>query len=150
MAPATTSSNDASPASWPFVRGRPRAFAQRPLPSITIAMCLGISSTGRTGGRAPDGCGNGAMLLLGSPPALGPFLALLRRPSALSLVTPAPPAAGSARRARDATAGRRSPGHCPHDDAETGSCRQRPSHRRAEPPAAPGWPAPEPLSLASG
>src|SRR5450631_3635257 len=62
MAPATTSSRDASPASWPLVRGRPRAFAQRPLPSMTIATCPGTSSGGRTGGRAPDGCGNGGLL----------------------------------------------------------------------------------------
>src|SRR6478736_1987338 len=59
MAPATTSSSDASPASWPLVRGRPRALAHRPLPSMTIATCLGSSSAGTAGAVAPDGCGKG-------------------------------------------------------------------------------------------
>src|SRR5450631_2872467 len=68
MAPATTSSNEASPASWPLVRGRPRAFAQRPLPSMTIATWSGTRCEGRTGGRAPDGCGNGGLLILDSSP----------------------------------------------------------------------------------
>ena len=59
MAPATTSSSDASPASCPFVRGRPRALAQRPLPSMTIATCFGNRSARIVGGVAPEGCGKG-------------------------------------------------------------------------------------------
>src|SRR6476661_8013244 len=59
MAPATTSSSDASPASWPLVRGSPRALAHRPLPSMTIATCLGSRAGAMTGGVAPDGCGKG-------------------------------------------------------------------------------------------
>ena len=42
--PSTTSSSAASPASWPSVRGSPRALAHRPLPSMTIATCRGTSS----------------------------------------------------------------------------------------------------------
>src|SRR5689334_22291811 len=60
IAPCNTSINDASPARCPSVRGRPRACAHRPLPSITIATCLGTRSAGMAGGRAPDGCGGGA------------------------------------------------------------------------------------------
>src|SRR5690242_7347108 len=59
MAPATTSSREASPASWPLVRGSPRALAHRPLPSMTIATCLGSRAGAMAGGVAPDGCGNG-------------------------------------------------------------------------------------------
>src|SRR5690349_9387187 len=59
MAPSTTSNSECSPRSGPAVRGRPRCLAHRPLPSITIATCPGTSSLGRTGGRAPDGCGSG-------------------------------------------------------------------------------------------
>ena len=44
---------------WPSIRGRPRALAQRPLPSITSATWLGTSSRGIAGGRAPEGCGGG-------------------------------------------------------------------------------------------
>src|SRR5450631_3472907 len=74
MAPATTSSSEASPASWPLVRGRPRAFAQRPLPSMTIAICPGISSAGSLGGRAPVGWANGGLLMGDhSPPWSCPF-----------------------------------------------------------------------------
>src|SRR3990172_12934 len=40
-APWTTSNNASSPAACPAVRGRPRAVAQRPLPSITIATWRG-------------------------------------------------------------------------------------------------------------
>src|ERR1017187_8491010 len=72
MAPATTSSKEASPASCPLVRGRPRAFAQRPFPSMTIAMCSGTSCAGRTGGRAPDGCGNGGLLMFENSPLGSP------------------------------------------------------------------------------
>jgi hypothetical protein len=35
--PSTVSNRAASPASWPLLRGRPLAPAQRPLPSITMA-----------------------------------------------------------------------------------------------------------------
>src|SRR4051794_8405484 len=59
MPPATTSSSEASPISWPLTRGSPRALAQRPLPSITIATWPGTNSAGIAGGRAPDGCGGG-------------------------------------------------------------------------------------------
>ena len=44
MAPSITSNSDASPRAWPSVRGRLRAFAQRPLPSITIATWAGSRS----------------------------------------------------------------------------------------------------------
>src|SRR6478735_11367270 len=59
MAPATTSSSEASPASCPFVRGSPRALAHRPLPSMTIATCFGRRSAAIEGAVAPDGWGNG-------------------------------------------------------------------------------------------
>src|SRR5919199_4370533 len=54
------SMREASPLSWPFVRGRPLALAQRPLPSITTATWRGTNSSGIAGGRVPDGCGGGA------------------------------------------------------------------------------------------
>ena len=59
MAPSTVSKSEYSPCSCPLVRGRPRSLAQRPLPSITIATCLGSAARGSAGGRAPDGCGVG-------------------------------------------------------------------------------------------
>jgi len=37
--------NVSLPAAWPALRGRPRFLAQRPLPSMMIAMCRG---TGRS------------------------------------------------------------------------------------------------------
>src|SRR5579859_9156 len=40
--PSTTSRTALRPALWPKVRGRWRSFAQRPLPSITMAMWRGI------------------------------------------------------------------------------------------------------------
>src|SRR4029079_18347712 len=59
MAPATTSTSAASPASCPLVRGSPRWLAHRPLPSITIATCPGTRSAGMLGGWAPLGCAKG-------------------------------------------------------------------------------------------
>ena len=56
MAPAITSSSAGSPALCPSIRGNPRWLAQRPLPSMTIATCCGISSLGILGGTAPEGC----------------------------------------------------------------------------------------------
>jgi hypothetical protein len=50
IAPATTSSSAASPARCPSMRVWPRRFAQRPLPSITIATCPGIFPFGNDGG----------------------------------------------------------------------------------------------------
>src|SRR5690349_10281604 len=38
-----------TPSLWPAWRGRPRASAQRPLPSMMIAMCLGILTAGAAG-----------------------------------------------------------------------------------------------------
>ena len=60
MAPSTTSNSECSPCSWPAVRGSPRSFAHRPLPSITTATWCGTSSEGIAGGVAPEGCGTGA------------------------------------------------------------------------------------------
>ena len=54
IAPSTTSKSAASPLSWPLVRGRPRALAQRPLPSMVIATCRG-TSVGRDRGRPGAG-----------------------------------------------------------------------------------------------
>ncbi len=54
MAPSTTSKSECSPRSWPAVRGRPRSFAHRPLPSITIATWRGTRSAG-TAGRSRSG-----------------------------------------------------------------------------------------------
>lgn len=51
--PLMTSSNEASPALCPSVRGSPRCLAHRPFPSITIATCRGTNSFGTPGGRAP-------------------------------------------------------------------------------------------------
>src|SRR5690554_5149803 len=59
MAPSTTSKRELSPCSCPRVRGRPRSFAQRPLPSITIATCRGTRAAGTAGGNAPEGWGVG-------------------------------------------------------------------------------------------
>ena len=59
MQPRATSISDASPRRCPSIRGRPRALAQRPLPSMTSATWWGTSSRGMAGGRAPDGCGGG-------------------------------------------------------------------------------------------
>src|SRR5690242_407366 len=39
--PLTASRTDSRPARWPIRRGTPRAFAQRPLPSMMMATCLG-------------------------------------------------------------------------------------------------------------
>ncbi len=50
MAPATTSSSADSPALWPSIRVRPLPFAQRPLPSMTIATCSGTAAAGSSGG----------------------------------------------------------------------------------------------------
>lgn len=50
-----------APTLWPSVRGSPRSFAHRPLPSITMATCFGTSSPGIFGGRAPVGCGSGVL-----------------------------------------------------------------------------------------
>src|SRR6187431_2351018 len=61
MAPATTSSRAASPLVWPSVRASPRSLAQRPLPSMTIATCLGTAPLGRRGGTAPDGWAGGGV-----------------------------------------------------------------------------------------
>src|SRR4051812_37224895 len=59
IAPSITSNSETSPILCPSVRGRPRALAQRPLPSMTIATWRGMRSRGRAGGRAPDACGAG-------------------------------------------------------------------------------------------
>src|SRR4051794_37178503 len=59
IAPSTTSNRLLSPCSCPTVRGSPRAFAQRPLPSMMIATCAGTRSFGTAGGRTPEGCGSG-------------------------------------------------------------------------------------------
>ena len=59
MQPRATSISDASPRRCPSTRGRPRALAQRPFPSISSATWRGTSSRGIAGGRAPDGCGAG-------------------------------------------------------------------------------------------
>src|SRR4051794_27171811 len=71
MAPSTTSNSAASPISWPLVRGSPRALAQRPLPSIVIATWRGTSAFGISGGRAPEGCGFGALTERLTSPTLG-------------------------------------------------------------------------------
>ena len=68
MQPRATSISDASPIRCPSIRGSPRAFAQRPLPSITSATWFGTSSRGMAGGRAPLGCGGGGW---GTGPAYG-------------------------------------------------------------------------------
>ena len=59
IAPSTTSKSVCSPCSCPFVRGSPRSFAHRPLPSMMIATCSGTRSRGTGGGVAPLGCGVG-------------------------------------------------------------------------------------------
>src|SRR5215469_5266780 len=44
---------DSAPCRWPSMRGRPRCFAQRPLPSMMMATCFGreaLASTLRWGG----------------------------------------------------------------------------------------------------
>src|ERR1043166_5911346 len=43
FAARTTRRNAATPRRWPSARGRPRAAAQRPLPSMMIATCNGVS-----------------------------------------------------------------------------------------------------------
>src|SRR6202012_4558071 len=63
MAPISTSIRAASPTLCPSVLGRPRSFAHRPSPSITIAACLGTSSLGISGGRTPLGCGYGGLIV---------------------------------------------------------------------------------------
>src|SRR5919107_1961680 len=47
--PAVSSSGvrTATPARWPAARGSQRAFAQRPLPSMMMAMCRGVFSRSR-------------------------------------------------------------------------------------------------------
>src|SRR5262245_1824851 len=40
--PFTASRTDSRPARWPISRGTPRAFAQRPFPSMMIATCRGM------------------------------------------------------------------------------------------------------------
>ena len=62
--PYTQSINEASPASCPAVRGNPRSLAQRPLPSITTAMCLGTNSFPSLGGTTPDGCAGGKLTIV--------------------------------------------------------------------------------------
>src|SRR6185436_5658971 len=63
--PFTASRTLSRPARWPMSRGTPRAFAQRPLPSMMIATCRGmfpraISASAlrglgvRVGKRSPD------------------------------------------------------------------------------------------------
>ena len=42
-----------TPSLWPAWRGRPRASAQRPLPSMMIAMCLGVLTAGVAGVLTP-------------------------------------------------------------------------------------------------
>jgi hypothetical protein len=46
------------------VRGKPRCLAHRPLPSMTIATCVGTRSRGIAGGRAPEACGDGGRTVL--------------------------------------------------------------------------------------
>src|ERR1700736_2361749 len=50
LAARTTRRNASTPRRWPSARGRPRAAAQRPLPSMMIATCKGPS--GRSGPSA--------------------------------------------------------------------------------------------------
>src|SRR5690606_12656067 len=70
-APSTVSNSAASPAAWPSVRGRPRRWAQRPLPSITQAMWVGMRRgsmpSGITWANYPLGVG-----VAGGRPAVGP------------------------------------------------------------------------------
>src|SRR5665647_105134 len=47
IAPSTTSRTDFIPERWPSGRGRLRSRAQRPLPSMMIAMCRGITPFSR-------------------------------------------------------------------------------------------------------
>src|SRR4051794_33076426 len=71
MAPSTTSKSELSPASWPLVRGSPCSLAHRPLPSMTIATCRGTRAGGRSGARAPEGCGvggRGVRFMIGQSP----------------------------------------------------------------------------------
>ena len=51
-APSTVSNNASSAAVWPSVRFRPRRFAHRPLPSITIATCAGMRRGSRPAGKS--------------------------------------------------------------------------------------------------
>src|ERR1700704_4477165 len=44
FAARTTRRNASTPRRWPSARGRPRAAAQRPLPSMMIATCKGVSA----------------------------------------------------------------------------------------------------------
>ena len=67
MAPSMVSNSECSPCSCPLVRDRPRSLAQRPLPSITMATCLGSASRGMSGGVAPEMCGVGGRGLTDSP-----------------------------------------------------------------------------------
>src|SRR5690349_19818621 len=41
-APSTASRTERRPARWPMRRGKPRRSAQRPFPSMMIAMCSGV------------------------------------------------------------------------------------------------------------
>src|SRR5688572_27965304 len=60
-APSTASKSASSPASWPWVRLRPRWRAQRPFPSITTATWRGMREASRSDGstgldRSPRLC----------------------------------------------------------------------------------------------
>src|SRR5215831_9594127 len=53
----TTRRNASTPRRWPSARGRPRAAAQRPLPSMMMATCAGasdLSGPSVTGAAALD------------------------------------------------------------------------------------------------
>src|SRR5690606_27907684 len=52
-APQIVSTRASSLAAWPSVRGRPRRFAQRPLPSITTATWVGIRCGSRSLSSTP-------------------------------------------------------------------------------------------------
>ena len=68
MAPQVMSMSTASPILCPSVRLSPRWVAQRPLPSMTTATCLGIWSAGIAGGTALEVCCGGRR---GPPPGAG-------------------------------------------------------------------------------
>ena len=147
MAPATTSSRAASPASWPLVRGRPRWLAQRPLPSMTIATWLGTRARGQVRGqgaaRVRERPRVGDRSCLGLHPQLRG-----RRWSRWD--HGARPGAANAPHARGATAGTPSPARCPPGGAGRPRHRPPPSRRRAAPRGARGSPAPAPRSRAGG
>ena len=108
MAPSMVSKSEYSPSSCPLVRGRPRSLAHRPLPSITMATCLGQRPrpAAPAAGRRTDAVWAGLV-------AVG---RAARRGASRLIMSLRPvggrPTAASVARARGATAGAPPPGHC--------------------------------------